>query len=76
MADGGYFDNYGIATIVELIFAAAPILKAKEISTIYLFDISPWSRGTAKQVAGRDDSFERISIQAVGPLSALFGPQH
>jgi hypothetical protein len=73
LADGGYFDNFGLVTVVELLHATLPTLKNGNIQTIVLIDISPWSRGAAAAAIARDRRLESLSLQAVGPLSTLYG---
>jgi len=73
LADGGYFDNFGIVTIVELLFATSSTLKENKIDTVILLDISPWSRETAEQAAQTDERYERLLIQATAPFATLYG---
>jgi hypothetical protein len=72
LADGGYFDNFGITTIVEFLFATGPTLQDNNIHKIIVIDISAWSRGSAKAVAIRDSALGQLFRQAPAPIATLY----
>jgi Patatin-like phospholipase len=72
LADGGYFDNFGITTLAEYLLATSSTLESNGIRKIILIDISPWSRGSATVAAARDSHFEMVFMQAQAPLATLF----